>query len=65
MDIGKIGVSIVGGVVLFLIARSLIADVVRGTTAGDLLLQNVLGLVVAGGVVIAVLVAIMRRSPGE
>ena len=55
----NIGITIIGGITMFLIAREFLSAAVTGTSASEALLNAILPLVIAGAIVIVVLGAFM------
>lgn len=59
---GLIGVSI--GLVTFIVVQQLVSALVTGTSTGDVIIQNILGLAVAIGVVIFAFTTFLKGGRG-
>lgn len=52
MDIQKVSYGVVGSIIVYVISRTIITNMVTGTTVGDQLITNTLPLVIAAGVML-------------
>lgn len=52
--------TIIIGIVVYIIANTMIGTLVKGTTTGDVLLQTLVPLAIAVGIVLAALGAFMK-----
>lgn len=55
-------VTVVIGVVAFVVIDSLITNIITGTDTGSVILQNLLRVIVAASILIGVVMAIGRKS---
>lgn len=55
MNVGQVVTVVVGALITYIIATSLITTLITGTSAGDILIQNVVPIVAAAGAVIIIL----------
>jgi len=55
-------VTVVIGVVAFVVIDSLIANIITGTDTGSVILQNLLRVIVAAGILIGVVMSIGRKG---
>jgi uncharacterized protein YqhQ len=55
-------VSVVIGVVAFVVIDSLITNIITGTDTGSVILQNLLRVIVAASIMIGVVMSIGRRG---
>lgn len=65
MDVTGVMVAVVGGIIAYYIAGALIDAIIKGTSASDVIMQTILPLVCAAGVLIVVMMTFMGRKRGE
>lgn len=52
MDIQKVSYGVIGSIIVYVISKTVIDNMVTGTSVGDQLIQNTLPLVIAAGVML-------------
>jgi len=65
VDVTGVMVAVVGGIIAYYIAGALIDAIIKGTSASDVIMQTILPLVCAAGVLIVVMMTFMGRKRGE
>jgi hypothetical protein len=52
VDIQKVSYGVIGSIIVYVISKTVIDNMVTGTSVGDQLIQNTLPLVIAAGVML-------------
>ena len=55
-------VTVVIGIIAFVIVEGLITNVITGTDIGSMIIQNLLRVIIASGIIISVVIGLGRRS---
>ena len=55
MNIGSVVITVVGALIAYIIADTLITNLITGTSTGDILIQDIIPIVAASGAVIVIL----------